>query len=693
MERLTRRRAVALFLLFAMILGLFGFRMYDLQVLNADKEDSNQSTYSAWTRVVAARGEILDRNGNVLVTNRASFNLVFNNYVFYNSESPNESLRRLVNLLYENHIDYIEHLPVTRDKPYEYTLDALDSTWTQHFRSFLSYRDLDSDISAAQLMKQLRSAYRIPNDWTDLEVRMVVGLRYEMELRSDMTNLAAYVLVEDVDADDLTAILELNIPGLNVETSTVREYATKYAAHILGYMGLMNPEEYEIYKEQGYSMDAYIGKTGIEAAFEEYLHGTDGVKITEVDASGKVVAEYYTREPKAGANVETTIDIDMQVAGETALEQVILDLRENGVGSKEEGKDAEGGAVVAIDVKTGEVLVCASYPTFDLSTIGDDWNDLQEEDYGPLNNRALDLIYAPGSVYKMVVTIAGINSRTISSGEVIEDKGIYTRFEGYQPQCLIYTNSGGTRTHNRINVMEALAVSCNYYFYETGYRTGLAAIDQVAKDLGLGEKTGVELPEALGRRANEQTKKELYPDDPTQNGWYSADTLQLAIGQSENRFTPMQLATYTAALANRGVRYRATFLDRVVSSDYQELIVENQPEILSTCQISDDAYYAYTNGMRMAVNQNIGTVYSYLWNYPVKVAAKTGTAQHGAGGSDNASFVCYAPYDDPQIAIAVFVEKGAQGGNLANVAKAIMDVYFAQAEQSNADVPTENVAN
>lgn len=693
MERLTRRRAVALFLLFAMILGLFGFRMYDLQVLNADKEDSNQSTYSAWTRVVAARGEILDRNGNVLVTNRASFNLVFNNYVFYNSESPNESLRRLVNLLYENHIDYIEHLPVTRDKPYEYTLDALDSTWTQHFRSFLSYRDLDSDISAAQLMKQLRSAYRIPNDWTDLEVRMVVGLRYEMELRSDMTNLAAYVLVEDVDADDLTAILELNIPGLNVETSTVREYATKYAAHILGYMGLMNPEEYEIYKEQGYSMDAYIGKTGIEAAFEEYLHGTDGVKITEVDASGKVVAEYYTREPRAGANVETTIDIDMQVAGETALEQVILDLRENGVGSKEEGKDAEGGAVVAIDVKTGEVLVCASYPTFDLSTIGDDWNDLQEEDYGPLNNRALDLIYAPGSVYKMVVTIAGINSRTISSGEVIEDKGIYTRFEGYQPQCLIYTNSGGTRTHNRINVMEALAVSCNYYFYETGYRTGLAAIDQVAKDLGLGEKTGVELPEALGRRANEQTKKELYPDDPTQNGWYSADTLQLAIGQSENRFTPMQLATYTAALANRGVRYRATFLDRVVSSDYQELIVENQPEILSTCQISDDAYYAYTNGMRMAVNQNIGTVYSYLWNYPVKVAAKTGTAQHGAGGSDNASFVCYAPYDDPQIAIAVFVEKGAQGGNLANVAKAIMDVYFAQAEQSNADVPTENVAN
>ena len=693
MERITRRRAIALFLLFAMILGLLGFRMYDLQVLDGSLQDSNQSTYSTWTRVVAARGEILDRNGNVLVTNRASFNLVFNNYVFYNSESPNESLRRLVNLLYSSGIDYIEHFPVTLEKPYEYTLDELDSTWTRYFRNYLNYRDLDSDISAAQLMKQLRSAYRIPNDWTDLEVRMAVGLRYEMELRSDLTNLPAYVLVEDVSDEELTAILELNIPGLTVEISTVREYTTQYAAHILGYLGLMNGQEYEVYKEQGYSMDAYIGRTGFEAAFEEHLHGTDGVKITEMDAEGNIVAEYFTREPRAGSNVETTIDIDMQAAGEDALEQVILDARENGVGSKGEGKDAEGGAVVAIDVKTGEVLVCASYPTFDLSTIWEDWNDLLEEDYGPLNNRALDLTYAPGSVFKMAVTIAGVNAHTISSGEIIEDMGIYTRYEGYQPQCLIYSNSGGTRTHGRINVIEALAVSCNYYFYETGIRTGMEAIDAVSRALGLGEQTGVELPEESGRRANDETKKALYPNDPDQSGWYSADTLQLSIGQSENKFTPMQLAVYTAALANRGIRYKATFLSRVVSSDYQELIVEAEPKVLSTCEISDDAYYSYTRGMRMAVTDSIGTVYAYLRDYPVAVAAKTGTAQHGGAGSDNASFVCYAPYDDPQIAIAVFVEKGAQGGNLANVARAIMDVYFNQAQQSNTDIPTENVGN
>lgn len=691
MERLTKRRAVVLFVLFAIIVGLFGLRMYDVQVLGGGNVNAGSSTYTTWSRVIAARGEILDRNGKVLVTNRASYNLVINNYVFYNSDSPNESLRRLVHLLWENNIDYIEHFPVTLEKPYEYTLDSISNQWQGYFKSFLDYRELDSDISAAQLMKQLRSAYRIPNEWEDWEVRMVVGLRYELELRSDLTSLSAYTLVEDVSSEDLTAILELGISGLTVDTSTVREYSTEYAAHILGNLGLMNPQEYEVYKEQGYSMDAYVGKSGIELAFEEYLHGIDGVKITEVDPSGNIVSEYFTKEPKAGSNVEITIDIDLQKAAEDSLEQTILELRENGLSGGDEGKDAEGGAVVAIDVKTGQVLACASYPTYDLSTYSSNFNALLETDYGPLNNRALEFTYAPGSVYKMAVTIAGINEGKISSGTYIEDKGVYTRYEDYQPACLIWTNR--RQTHGWINVMEALAVSCNYYFYETGNRTGVDAIDQVAKDLGLGESTGIELYEKTGRRSNKETKKALYPDDPDHSGWYDADTLQLSIGQSENRFTPMQLAVYTAALANHGVRYKSTFLSRVISSDYQELIVESQPEILSTCEISDDAYYAYTQGMRMAVNSSKGTVYSYLSDYPISVAAKTGTAQHGGSGSDNASFVCYAPANDPQIAIAVFVEKGAQGGNLSKIAAAIMDVYFAQSEQTNAELPKENVGS
>lgn len=222
----------------------------------------------------------------------------------------------------------------------------------------------------------------------------------------------------------------------------------------------------------------------------------------------------------------------------------------------------------------------------------------------------------------MAVTIAGINEGDITSSTTIEDQGVYTKYaaEGYTPQCLIYTNY--RQTHGVINVEEALAVSCNYYFYEAGNRTGMPAIDAVAQALGLGEKTGVELYEEPGHRANAEVKAELYADDPSRSGWYDADTLMLSIGQSECLFTPIQLASYTAALANRGVRYRATFLNRVISSDYQTLLASTEPEILSTCQISDDAYYAYTTGMRMAVTDDRGTVKSYLGDYPVAVAAK-----------------------------------------------------------------------
>ena len=693
MERVSRNRAVAILLLFATVLGLFGFRMYGLQIRDADPNSSLESTYTTWSRVTAARGEILDRNGNVLVTNRASYNLVFNNYVIYNSDHPNEALRKLVNLLQEREISYLEHLPVTLEKPYEYTLSQLSSTWQGYFKDFLSYREWDSDISAAQLMKQLRSAYRIPNDWEDREVRLVVGLRYELELRSALTSLPAYTLLEDVSSEDLSAILELNTPGLTVESSTVREYATTHAAHILGNLGLIEASQWPEYKDKGYSMDAYVGQSGFEAAFEEYLHGTDGVKLTTVDTEGNVVSEYFQTEPKAGANVETTIDLNMQIAAETALEQVILELREEGLGQKHEGQDAEGGAVVAIDVKTGQVLACASYPTYNPATYSQDFNQLLKTEWDPLYNRALQATYAPGSVFKMAVTIAAINDGEISSSTTIEDKGVYTKYEdeGYTPQCLIYTNY--KQTHGVINVEEALAVSCNYFFYEAGIRTGMPDIDAVAKDLGLGEKTGVELFEEQGHRANAESKAALYADDPSRSGWYDADTLMLSIGQSECAFTPIQLASYTAALANRGVRYRATFLNRVISSDYQTLVASAEPEVLSTCPICDDAYYAYTTGMRMAVSDDRGTVKSYLGDYPVAVAGKTGTAQHSSQGSDNGSFVCYAPYEDPQIAIAVFVEKGAQGGNLSRVAKAIMDVYFGQTQQANAELPGENVGN
>lgn len=676
-------RVGVLILLIAVMAGIFGVRLYDVQVTQASQVDHTPSgSHTYRTRVTAARGEILDRNGKVLIGNRASYNLTLIYAIVFSAENPNENLRKLTNLCNELGLEMTDHFPVTMEKPYTYTTDEYSSTWNSYFKTFLDERGWDSDISAPQLIRRLKDTYHLPADWTEEEARRVISIRYELDLRR-WTSLPTYVLLNDVDSVSLAAITELNIPGVNVETSTVRQYNTTYAAHILGRIGLMNAEEYEIYKEKDYAMDAYVGKEGLERAFEDDLHGTDGLRVTTISADGTVLEEYYKTMPQAGKNIELTIDIDLQKVSEDALKAHILSLRED-------DGDAEGGAVVVQQVKTGQILACASYPTFDPATYSQKYNELLETDFAPLYNRALQAAYPPGSTYKMVTTIASIDSGTIGRWVEIEDKGIYRRFEdvGYTPRCMLYTTAGAT--HGYVNAMEALAVSCNYYFYEVGYQTGITKIDEVAKALGLGEATGVELDESVGRRANAETKKLLYSKG--YDGWYDADTVAAAIGQSENRFTPMQLACYTSALANHGTRYRATFLQRVLSSDYSELLYESTPVVASQLNISDEAYAAYTEGMRLSVTWANGTSHYYLGDYDVAVCAKTGTAEHGGNGSDNAAYVLYAPADDPQIAIAVYVEKGTPGSRLAKVARAILDAYFSTS--SNVDtVPAENIAN
>ncbi len=676
-------RVGVLILLIAVMSGIFGVRLYDVQVTQASQVDHTPSgSHTYRTRVTAARGEILDRNGKVLIGNRASYNLTLIYAIVFSAENPNENLRKLTNLCNELGLEMTDHFPVTMEKPYTYTTNEYSSTWNSYFKTFLDERGWDSDISAPQLIRRLKDTYHLPADWTEEETRRVISIRYELDLRR-WTSLPTYVLLNDVDSVSLAAITELNIPGVNVETSTVRQYNTTYAAHILGRIGLMNAEEYEIYKEKDYAMDAYVGKEGLEKAFEDELHGTDGLRVTTISADGTVLEEYYKTMPQAGKNIELTIDIDLQKVSEDALKAHILSLRED-------DGDAEGGAVVVQQVKTGQILACASYPTFDPATYSQKYNELLETDFAPLYNRALQAAYPPGSTYKMVTTIASIDSGTIGRWVEIEDKGIYRRFEdvGYTPRCMLYTTAGAT--HGYVNAMEALAVSCNYYFYEVGYQTGITKIDEVAKALGLGEATGVELDESVGRRANAETKKLLYSKG--YDGWYDADTVAAAIGQSENRFTPMQLACYTSALANHGTRYKATFLQRVLSSDYSELLYESTPVVASQLNISDEAYAAYTEGMRLSVTWANGTSHYYLGDYDVAVCAKTGTAEHGGNGSDNAAYVLYAPADDPQIAIAVYVEKGTPGSRLAKVARAILDAYFSTS--SNVDtVPAENIAN
>ncbi len=702
MERITRLRVTVLMTLFFLLIGFFALKLYDLQIIQTGGDTDNVKKFYTVTRVKAARGDILDRNGNVLVTNRATYDMVFNHFVILSNGNVNEHLLKLVQLCREMGISYNEHFPITMDAPFQYTFSQVGAAGQSHFQAYLPVvaGGLDSDITAPVLIRTLRDYYDIPTHWSDADARAVIGLRYELRLRQDITNLPNYVFMDDVNNQELAAILELGVPGLNTEESMVRVYNTEYGAHILGYIGAITADQWkEIYKEkEGYQMDALVGQSGLEEAFEEYLHGIDGYRVDVVTADGTLIQQYYQRDqetgeeyrPIAGKNVELTIDLDLQTTAEEQLEALITELRNTPDENPDDdeipdGADAEGGSVVVMNVKTGQVLACASYPTYNLSTFREDYSDLAQDPLAPMFNRALMATYAPGSTYKMNMVIAGINSGVISSSTKITDQGVYRKYPGFNPKCLTWTTSG--KTHGHIDASYALCVSCNYFFYHLAdnERLDWNVVDATAKALGLGEPTGVELFEYTGYRANAETKKLLHTAEGT-SGWYPADQITASIGQSDNKFTPMQLCVYTSTLANRGTRYKATFLNRVVSSDYTQLEYVNTPVVVSQFEISNDAYYAYTKGMRDVALT--GTARTILKDYPIAVAAKTGTAETD-NGSDNGAFVCYAPYDDPEVAIVVYGEKAGHGRTMGQIAKALLDTYFEDQIMGNPN-PGEN---
>ena len=690
MNRRARVRTASFIVVIALIMGLFSFRLYKVQSSMDEVTLQEADALTYYTTVEAARGQILDRNGTVLGANRASYNILIISYVFYNNPNHNESLLKLIELCDSMEIELVSHFPVTETKPYEYTLEKYDENWQEYFRKFLKSRSLDTDITAGALMRELRNAYDLPEDLSDETAHRMISIRYELALRGIKgMPLDNYELAKDVTADQLSAIIELDIPGVIVETSTVREYKTDYASHLLGYLGDMNWEEYsEIYADKGYAMNAKVGRDGVEKAFEEYLHGTDGQMKTVVTSDGEILEQSYTKVPQPGSNVELSIDIDLQTVAATKLEEVILDLRENGVGASKGGTDALGGAVVVQEVKTGEILASVSYPSFSMDVFQDAkaYAELaNDETYYPLLDRVRFSYYAPGSIYKIVSAIAAIDYAGVGRYKQYTDYGEFGKYsdQGYAPRCHIYTSTG--HTHGTINMMEALRDSCNYYFYEISMITATADVDYVAKQLGLGEPTGSELAETTGRRANQETKAEVFAGTQ-QSDWVDGDKLQAIIGQSINQNTPLQMVCYASALANGGTRYEATYLRRVVSWDFQELLMESEPTVASRLDISEEAHKCYVEGMTMAAHERIGyggsvdgTASAYLYDYPVKVAAKTGTAQHSDGkSSDNASFIAFAPADDPQVAVAVYIEQGSQGGNLGQIVRAVLDEYFSQ---------------
>ena len=705
MERISRFRAGMFLGLFAFILLLYSFRLYKLQIIDTKGNTDNTQVYSTITTVRAARGDILDRNGNVLVGNRASYNLVFNHYVTKSNPNCNQALYTLVQKCRELGITYSDHFPVSTSRPFVYTLTDFTTTWQNYFQLFMVDRVLDSDITAPLLVEKMRERYAIPTSWSDEDARAVIGFRYEFDLRG-ITKLPTYTFLEDVTDQQLSAILELNTPGLNVEASTVREYHTKYAAHILGYLGGMNDSQWEEYQDQGYSMDAKVGQTGFELAFEEYLHGIDGTRYDEVNKDGATTKSYYTKEPVAGNSVETTIDIKIQEVAEKALDSVMAKIKdpEQNTSTAGEGLDAEGAAVVVMECQTGKILACASYPTFNLATMYEDWADIEADPLKPFFNRAFGAEYPPGSSFKMCTLISAMEHRNKSGefihpyGTRIEDKGVFTKYEGFAPTCLAWTSGHFVHTAfdgspGGIDATDALCYSCNYFFYVLGDLNNEENMSETCKDLGLGVPTGIELVEKTGRLNTSEVKRKVYGSGV--NGNFSAgDRVLGAIGQGEYRFTPLQLCVYASTLANKGTRMKATFLSRVVSSDYRTLIKENQPEIANRLEMASTTIESYWTGMRKVITQMGGTATAYFGGpkdlygegdgvWPLKdevlVYAKTGTAQHASLGSDHGAFICFAQKKDaaaPDIAIALYGEKVAHGSWLAPVAEQILLSYY-----------------
>ena len=649
------------------VVFIFAASLYNLQIINGDSylKQSERTIYKTES-VSASRGEILDRNGRELVTNRLSYSVGIDITLLKQGDA-NAVLLSLVSAFNSVDQSYNDTLPIVEDSA---SFSFLENPASQQESRFARYAEEKGLVGkdASQVMAFFREEFEIGSGYTDEQARLIAGVRYELQLRELFTNIPAYTFAEDIDIGLVSVIKEQNFTGITVDTVPIREYSTVYAAHILGRVGPIFENEYAELKEQGYSLNAIIGKDGAEKAFETYLRGQDGKRTIETNTSGKITNVIDTVQAQPGDNIMLTIDLSLQEVAEKSLASNIQQLQASQI--EENGSaDAEGGSVVVLDIHTGEILAMASYPTYNLSAYSRDYNDLLSNELNPLLNRATMGTYAPGSTFKMVTAVGSLEEEVITPSTRILDRGVYMYYApSYTPMCYLYRDYG--RTHGNINVSDALRVSCNYFFYDVGRRLGIENIDEYAKAFGLGEPTGVEIPEYTGTLAGPEFSESVGAV------WYPGNTLAAAIGQSDNAFTPLQLASYVATLANGGTRYRCHLLMSVKSYDYRQTILDVEPEALSAVSMSDTTWNAVMQGM-LEVTET-GTAAGYFNSYSIKVGAKTGSAQVGSGIA-NGVFVAFAPFDDPEIAIAIVVEHAGTGGSTAPIARDIFDAYFLQA--------------
>lgn len=649
-------RFILLIVLVVLLFGSFIIALINLQIGQGSyyKEQSEKKIYSTET-IAAARGNVVDRNGELLITNRNGYNIKLSRSLLLQTDQ-NQTILDLIGLLKQFDASYNDTLPLGKTAPFD--KDGTENG-KKALKKLCDSLELKEDASSSEILEALSEKYEIKETYSDEEKRMIAGVRYEMTLREFSLN-NPFVLAEDVSIDVVTAFSERSVeyPCVSVETSAYREYVdSTVAPHILGRIGKIYAEEYEELKQSGYLMNDLVGKDGIEKVMESYLKGTNGSRLIERNSNGDILNITTVNEPIQGNNVVLTIDKRLQVTAQNALRNVIRDLS-----NSKEAHDASAGAVVAIQCDTGEVLASASYPTYDLNEYSSNYTELSTNPDKPLFNRAFMGTYAPGSTFKMATAIACLEEGIVTPSTKIRDMGIFTKYTDYQPRCWRYTDYG--TTHGNVTVAEALRDSCNYFFYESADNMGIEALNKYCKQLGLGSKTGLELSEYSGVLAGPEAR---------QSDWYPGDTLQAAIGQSDNLFTPIQLATYLSTIINGGTRYKTHLVKSVKDATTGRNILDNKPSVVNELNMKAENIKAVMEGMYLTAAE--GTAANVFSNYPVHIGCKTGTASVSSGTA-NGIFVAFAPYENPEIAVAVVVEHGAHGNTIAPIAKAIFDEYF-----------------
>lgn len=659
-------------------------QLFNLQIIHgAEYKEQSNTRLTREVTLEAARGPITDRSGNELATTKKAFRLDLYKSQITTSEL-NTLILQMIEILEKNGDKYTDTFPIKID-PFEFTLSS-----EERIVAWKRANEMDEDLSAEQIFYLFADKYQIAHQDIS-QMRKIIGIRYEIS-QNGYSWSKPVTISNDISITSSVELAERSdeFQGVEIVEQPVRTYKKgTLASHILGYISRIDSDEYKERKDKGYDQNDYIGKLGIESLYEEYLRGQDGTKQIDMTVDGTITEEYVTQESVQGAKVVLTIDANLQAIAEQALEQNIEKIKAGGFGKVYEAK---GGAAVVMNTKTGEVLAMASYPGYEpelfingIST--EKWVEYRDAEVKPLFNRAIQASYAPGSTFKMVTAIAGLETNAITIRERIQDRGIYPR--GHNPACWVWTDY--RRTHGSINVSDAIKHSCNYFFYEVGYRMGIDKLEEYARYFGLGEKTGIELPgEIAGSVASRKTAQA--------NGqtWYEADTLVASIGQGANDFTPLQMAKYISVLTNGGNQVNPTIIKSIIKADGTEVQreeIENFTNeklgLVSTekeeKQLNPENVQSVLEGMRSVTDEVGGTAYSVFRDFDISVGGKTGSAE--AGEWVNAWFVGFAPFEDPEIAVVVQVENGGHGYYTAEVVRELIKEYFGM----NTNVVQENL--